>query len=65
MKGYTFDLFIAGIRHVYSWGVAPLILVYAIKVSEHRSDNDFHVIVSIVILLFCGMLVQFGSLGIF
>ena len=54
---------IAGIRHVDSWGAAPPISVYEIRVLEHCSNTGFYVIRSIVMLLLPVMLVQFGSLG--
>ena len=49
---YTFDMSIASIGHLDSWGVAPPISVYEIRVSEHCSNNDVYVIKSMVMMLF-------------
>ena len=58
-------MFIADIQHVNSWAAAPLISAYVIRVSEQKFNNGFNVIRSIVMSMFTGMLVQFGSLEIF
>jgi hypothetical protein len=52
----TYGMSIAGSRQVDSWGV--------VSPSEHWATNGSYVLRSIVILLYSGMLVQFGLIGL-
>ena len=74
---FTFGMFIAGIRHVDSWGEESIFsmsiagirhvdswgVAPTLGVFEHWANNCFYVIWSFVMLLLSGMLVQYGLLG--
>lgn len=51
---------IAAIGQVDCWGAISPTSIYAIGISEYWTINGCYVLRSIVILLFSGMLVQFG-----